>query len=214
VYPLGVRGTIGGRPYEGTHKPGATTAASWQSDNAVDIYVPVGTPVFAVVTGKVVRVHDQHGQYTEGWTVTIAGKGNQFFYAHLTSASVKAGQTIRAGQIIGKSGSANGADHLHFAMEHGNPVAWIKGKPIGPGHPGAPGRPAGGGAVSTLQYQQQPWEGQGVPGMPGMPGTEPLTGVQLTPPSIANMWNSLANLPQASPETRTFAQRASMWGGG
>lgn len=216
VYPTGKRGQIIGTPYQGTHAPGATTAASWQSDNAIDIGIPIGTPIFAVVTGKIVRVHYQSGQYTKGWTITIQGAGNEFFYAHLSKVNVKEGQTIKAGMVMGKSGEANGTAHLHFAMEHGNPLDWIKGKPVGASQPGppssGPGGSSGAGAhPAPLAYQ--PHYMTDLASTLGDPGQDPILDVGPQPGSVARMWQSIAALNNPSPETMTFAQRAQMWGG-
>lgn len=111
-----------GTPYQGTHKPGATTAPSWESDNAIDIAVPLRTPIYAVANGTVTRTRQQTGQYTAGWTIHLAIPGNEFFYGHLSRVTVRPGQRVRAGQVIGYSGEANGVQHLHFGAENGNPL--------------------------------------------------------------------------------------------
>ena len=51
-------------------------------------------------------------------------------YGHLSSVEVKAGDTVDAGQVLGRSGMTGlaGGDHLHFTMLVGgrpvNPVEW------------------------------------------------------------------------------------------
>lgn len=114
----GTYGKIIGTPYQGTHKPGATTAPSWQSDNAYDFSLPVGTPITSVISGTVEKVYKGVGQYTEGYQVTIkASNGTlETFMAHLSNVVIHQGQAIRAGQLIGSSGEANGVAHLHFAV--------------------------------------------------------------------------------------------------
>lgn len=111
-------GKIIGTPYQGTHKPGATTPASWQSDNAYDFSLPIGTPIVSVISGTVEKVYKSSGQYTAGYQVTIkAANGTlETFMAHLSNVIVHQGQAINAGQLIGTSGSANGVAHLHFAV--------------------------------------------------------------------------------------------------
>jgi len=111
-------GKIIGTPYQGTHKPGATTPASWQSDNAYDYSLPIGTSIYSVVNGVVEKIHKSSGQYTAGYQVTIkASNGTlETFFAHLSSVAVHEGQAVRAGQNIGASGEANGVSHLHFAV--------------------------------------------------------------------------------------------------
>jgi murein DD-endopeptidase MepM/ murein hydrolase activator NlpD len=117
-YPLGKHGPLIGTPYVGTHRLG-----NWQSDNAVDISVPVGTPMLALDDGVVVKVdhHPQDGSRFAGDGITIRGAdGNMYFYKHGV-AGVHAGQKIRDGQVIGTTGSASGSPHLHFAVKKGDP---------------------------------------------------------------------------------------------
>src|SRR5581483_3802475 len=49
AYPLGARGEVIGLPYQGSH----TLYDNWESDNALDIATPVGTPVYAVADGTI-----------------------------------------------------------------------------------------------------------------------------------------------------------------
>jgi murein DD-endopeptidase MepM/ murein hydrolase activator NlpD len=117
-YPTGRVGKIIGTPYAGTH-----TLGNWQSDNAVDIAVPVGTPMVALQSGTVVKVrhHPQDGGRFAGDQITIRGaNGNEYFYAHGV-AGVRPGQRIRKGQSLGTTGSANGVAHLHFGQMKGDP---------------------------------------------------------------------------------------------
>lgn len=118
-WPLGRRGSIIGTPYSGTH-----TIGNWQSDNAIDIGVPDGTPVMAVGDGRVEKVS---GGYSggasrfDGFQVTLSAWGNRWFYTHLAEVAVRAGDRVRAGDVIGRSGSANGVPHLHLGVERGDP---------------------------------------------------------------------------------------------
>lgn len=116
--PVGGGGKVIGTPYAGTH-----TLGNWQSDNAVDISVPEGTPMVALQSGTVVKVrhHPQDGGRFAGDQITIRGaNGNEYFYAH-GIARVKPGQRIKAGQRLGVTGSANGVPHLHFGQRKGDP---------------------------------------------------------------------------------------------
>lgn len=118
-YPLATRGKIIGTPYKGTH-----TLGNWQSDNAVDISVPVGTRVMSIQDGVVVKVvhHPQDGGRFAGDQITISGPGGGTFYTHLSHSGVRPGERVRKGQVIGRSGSANGVAHLHIGRERGNPL--------------------------------------------------------------------------------------------
>jgi murein DD-endopeptidase MepM/ murein hydrolase activator NlpD len=116
--PVGRQAKVIGTPHTGTH-----TLGNWQSDNAVDIAVPIGTPMVALQDGVVVKVrhHPQGAGRFAGDQITVRGaNGNEYFYAHGV-ARVKPGQRVRRGQKLGTTGSANGVAHLHFGQERGDP---------------------------------------------------------------------------------------------
>jgi murein DD-endopeptidase MepM/ murein hydrolase activator NlpD len=121
--PLAKVGKLIGFPHTGTH-----TLGDWQSDNAVDIATPIGTPMVAVESGVVTKIrhHPPFVGRFAGDQITIkADSGQMYFYAH-GAASVKVGQHVSAGQQIGTSGSANGVAHLHFAVMNGSPLTTLK----------------------------------------------------------------------------------------
>jgi len=117
-YPLAKRGKVIGTPFAGTHSLG-----DWQSDNAVDIAAPIGTPIRAAADGRIgskIGSLGKGGQFA-GQRLYVESKGNSFYYAHLSRITVKPGQRVRKGQIIGYSGSANGVGHLHIGVQKGDP---------------------------------------------------------------------------------------------
>jgi murein DD-endopeptidase MepM/ murein hydrolase activator NlpD len=116
TYPLAARGLNIGRPHQGTH-----TRGNWQSDNAVDLRIPEGTGVLALDDGVIVKTFKSPTGVTAGWQVTLRSAGNAWFYGHLKTVSVRAGERVRKGQIIGTSGSANGVPHLHLGQQNGTP---------------------------------------------------------------------------------------------
>jgi murein DD-endopeptidase MepM/ murein hydrolase activator NlpD len=122
--PLARLGKIIGRPYQGTH----TLFGNWESDNAVDLAAPIGTPVLAVADGTIgpqlgpLAGGDPH---LAGNRLHLVAAGNEFYYAHLSRLAVHAGQHVKAGDVLGYSGQANGVAHLHFAQKTGNPLTWI-----------------------------------------------------------------------------------------
>jgi murein DD-endopeptidase MepM/ murein hydrolase activator NlpD len=85
----------------------------------VDYRARYGTPVYSVANGKVVSA-----RYSGGWGNEIRIRHNNGLvtqYAHLSSMSVRAGQSVRKGQMIGRVGStgkSTGA-HLHFGLVQG-----------------------------------------------------------------------------------------------
>jgi murein DD-endopeptidase MepM/ murein hydrolase activator NlpD/prophage tail gpP-like protein len=129
-----------GYPYVGTHRD----FGNWQSDNATDIRCKKGTPVYAVHdgtlgnygvlpgSGTVIRNPTPSGQLA-GNRVNIMGREQSSYYAHMMdlSAEIKnlgrEGMRIRAGQLIGYSGVANGVAHLHFAVKNGSPFHYVPG---------------------------------------------------------------------------------------
>jgi murein DD-endopeptidase MepM/ murein hydrolase activator NlpD len=129
VAPL--TGKLIGRPYQGTHGKAFNErggSANWESENAVDIADPVGTPVRAVADGV---IGQQFGSLGEGGRFAglrlhLQTPGDEFYYAHLSrfAPGIRPGTRVRKGQVIGYSGKANGVGHLHFAEEHGNPTAY------------------------------------------------------------------------------------------
>lgn len=112
----GSRFTLGGGPQAHLGNPNGVKG-NWQSVSAYDLMVPRGTPVTAPFEGTVkVRNQGSSGP-TAGWAVTIdSGHGLVAYLGHLSAANVRNGQKVSPGQRIGASGSANGAEHLHFAL--------------------------------------------------------------------------------------------------
>lgn len=116
-YPLGIKGNVIGTPHSGTH-----TLGNWQSDNAVDLSAKIGTPIYAVASGTIgsrIGSLGKGGRFA-GLRLTLQTNGNAFYYAHLSKLSVRAGQRVKAGQLLGYSGEANGVGHLHIGAEFGD----------------------------------------------------------------------------------------------
>lgn len=87
-----------------------------------DYYAPKGTPVYVVGNG-IVSLVQKHPDY--GLCVLITHKRPKktyySFYAHLSSVSVKYGEKVNKGKVLGKSGTTGNAynltgqeEHLHF----------------------------------------------------------------------------------------------------
>jgi murein DD-endopeptidase MepM/ murein hydrolase activator NlpD len=120
-YPLARYGPIIATPAD--HR--ARSQGGWQSENAVDIAVPAGSGVLAVDDGVVEQIHGSEpprGGGTDGNDVTLGTARNAFFYAHLTRVLVTPGERVNAGQVLGRSGSANDVEHLHIGVLHGDPM--------------------------------------------------------------------------------------------
>ncbi|WP_225830028.1 transglycosylase family protein [Streptomyces sp. NK08204] len=99
----------------------------------IDFLVPTGTSVKAAGAGHVVAA-GWGGSY--GYQVVIRhADGHYTQYGHLSAISVRAGQTVSAGQRIGRSGATGNVTgpHLHFEVRTGpgfgtdiDPVAYLR----------------------------------------------------------------------------------------
>jgi peptidoglycan LD-endopeptidase LytH len=105
---------------------------------ASDIMAPRGTPVKAVVRGRVQKLFDSK---PGGLTVYQFDEREQYcyYYAHLDAyaAGLREGQMLEAGQVLGTVGTTGNADpnapHLHFAIfQLGPEKQWWKGTPLNP----------------------------------------------------------------------------------
>jgi murein DD-endopeptidase MepM/ murein hydrolase activator NlpD len=94
-----------------------------------DFKVGVGTPIHAIADGTVKASGQLTGLYSNNpWWIMPTWAGNIIVidhgpivsvYAHLSAWNVKAGDTVKQGQIIGASGASGGAStgpHLHFEI--------------------------------------------------------------------------------------------------
>jgi murein DD-endopeptidase MepM/ murein hydrolase activator NlpD len=128
-YPLGRPGTLIGWPGIGTHS-WSQPPNNWESDNAVDLRIPPGTPVIAYKDGQIGAqigpLPDSDPRFAGNRLHLHTNDGNEFYYAHLSKLSVHAHQTVKAGDVLGFSGVANGVPHLHWASRLGNPVAMLR----------------------------------------------------------------------------------------
>ncbi len=82
----------------------------------LDVAVPAGTPIRAPADGVVSLVDDL---YFNGKTVFVDhGQGFVSMVCHLEQAGVQAGQTVRRGDVVGRSGSSGRATgpHLHWSV--------------------------------------------------------------------------------------------------
>ncbi|GHH91616.1 transglycosylase family protein [Streptomyces capillispiralis] len=117
-----------GTPY---HQAGSAWSKGYHT--GVDFPVPTGTSVKSVATGTVVSA-GWEGSF--GYQVVVRhADGRYSQYAHLSAISVRNGQSVTAGQRIGRSGSTGNSSgpHLHFEVRTGpgfgsdvDPVAYLR----------------------------------------------------------------------------------------
>ena len=103
----------------------------------LDFAVYYGDPIIAVLDGKVVEAYDagyfskDNILWTYGTYVVIEHEGGfRTYYAHLSSRSVKKGDTVKKGEVIGRSGNTGrlnttatgpyAGTHLHFEIRKYN----------------------------------------------------------------------------------------------
>jgi len=109
--------------------PGYGGCAGHHDKPAIDIGMPVGTPVQAAGPGLVVVAdHDGGGRGT--YVDLLHPDGSSSHYYHLSALDVAPGQVVERGQLLGRSGSTGSstAPHLHYE-EHGPDG---QNRPIGP----------------------------------------------------------------------------------
>jgi murein DD-endopeptidase MepM/ murein hydrolase activator NlpD len=126
---FGIGGATGSAPVAGGVTAGYGEKGSmWAGTNGThkgtDYAVPEGTPVTSWKDGVV-----SNDVLDPGYGTAIMidhADGHQSIYAHLSAKSVNAGDTVKAGQRIGKSGATGNVTgpHLHFEIRKGknNPV--------------------------------------------------------------------------------------------
>lgn len=92
----------------------------------IDIRAPHGTPIFAVAAGTVRMVNDSRHKKMPNGTGHNYGvhvridhaDGYRTLYAHFDSRAVNAGDTVEAGQLIGRADNTGNSfgSHLHFNL--------------------------------------------------------------------------------------------------
>jgi len=105
------------------------TAIKW---NGIGIRAAIGASVKSVAAGRVASV-SQLGTY--GLTIILEhGGGDYSIYGSLSGATVKTGDPVAQGEVIGKVGRSDPElpPHLHFEIRHGgrgeaiDPISWLR----------------------------------------------------------------------------------------
>ena len=93
---------------------------------AIDIAMPVGTPLLAIDDGTIIKNNVNIGGYAKGYGYYLVIKHDNGLYslfAHLKELSkCKVGSRVRKGQVVaysGNTGSSTGP-HVHFEIHKGN----------------------------------------------------------------------------------------------
>lgn len=85
----------------------------------LDIKVDIGTPLYAVADGTIIKAAPDSKGVTEGGGHMVFidhGEGVQSWYMHLSAYAVKVGDKVKAGDVIGFSGNSGDSStpHLHY----------------------------------------------------------------------------------------------------
>lgn len=120
VHPLPTHRTIGSR--FGASRSGDRPEECGLGHCGVDLFAPLGTPVYACQDGNVVTAQtDEAAGGAAGKYVKLSHGGDlvRTWYIHLDSLTVSAGQQVAAGQqigTVGTTGTQSTPAHLHFAL--------------------------------------------------------------------------------------------------
>ena len=102
----------------------------YKMHNGIDMAAPEGTPIYAAKGGQVsiAAYSASAGNYVQ----INHGDGYRSVYMHMTGYTVKPGQYVAQGQLIGYVGNtgASKGNHLHFGISlngsYVNPVGYIR----------------------------------------------------------------------------------------
>lgn len=98
--------------------------------HAIDVLMPMGTPVLAIRAGTTVAVEerysdDDHAEYHQNFVMVRHADGTVARYIHLmmNGAVVSVGDLVGQGQVIGRSGNSGPSSepHLHFDVQSCGP---------------------------------------------------------------------------------------------
>jgi len=104
-----------GRPVSGV-----ITQEFHPGHNGLDFGVVVGTPIKSTMDGKVISAGWNDQGY--GNLVIVENGSYRTYYGHLSSIPVSAGDSIKAGSVIGLSGNTGNSTgpHLHYEIRKNN----------------------------------------------------------------------------------------------
>lgn len=117
-------------PVDGTVSSGFGPRGKRRFHYGIDIPMPKGTAIRAARDGVVTHVTHNRTPGFRGYGNSIIidhGNGISTLYAHCLTASVKRGQRVKQGDVIGKVGRTGRAstNHVHFEVR-------VRGKPVNP----------------------------------------------------------------------------------
>ena len=104
---------------------------TYNSHNAIDFSIPIGTKVCTAAPGKILKVHSEFNR--GGLKIHIDhGEGLITSYVHLAKSFVKAGDIVERGDVIALSGYSglDGAVTFPWGIPHVHFNTWLNGEPV------------------------------------------------------------------------------------
>lgn len=99
------------------------STSDWSSRDAWDILGPIGTSVYSLTRGKVVKKHESSGNKKNIFGTQLSIKGTDgypdIFYTHIDSVKLEVGDEVQPGQYIGKITrweSNPNTSHVHIGI--------------------------------------------------------------------------------------------------
>jgi len=98
----------------------------WLMHAGKDFAAPEGTPVVAALSGTVLS-SGLAGGYGIAVELAHSNPTRRTLYGHLSEIFVKAGETVRQGEVIGRVGSTglSTGPHLHFELRRPDGDGWV-----------------------------------------------------------------------------------------
>ncbi len=124
---------------------------------ALDIPLPVGTPIRAVDAGTVIRVQREDVSDAGRWIGVRHATGMTSRYMHLSRTLVELGDRVARGEVIGFSGNTGNSASPHLHLDLRVPAALLTAVELAVGKPHTGWGPA-----------MSPW-GHSIPGEPWIP---------------------------------------------
>ena len=87
-----------------------------------DIGCKQGTEIMSTADGRIIRVQYSSTGYGNNIIIEHTNSSYKTLYAHLSSVSIKVGQYVKKGDVIGYVGSTgySTCPHLHYEIAHNN----------------------------------------------------------------------------------------------
>ncbi|WP_409276376.1 M23 family metallopeptidase (plasmid) [Neobacillus sp. SCS-31] len=101
-----------------TSKFGEVSSIHKTPHTGIDIALPENSPIKAITEGVVDRIYTGTGSIGKGLSIQMED-GTRAIYGHMNDVSVKVGERIEPGEIIGLTGNTGNSTgpHLHFGLK-------------------------------------------------------------------------------------------------